>query len=132
MGQPAAKQDDQVVGTDTHIVMVPSGPSLVPTPLPHPYVGKLTGSLISSVQIEGKPAAVVGSTSQHTAGHMPTPPGTSFQKPPTNQGSVQLGSTTVSVENKPLARNGDTVMTCNDPVDAPTSRIVAIGTVLVG
>jgi len=34
MGQPAAKQGDQVVGVDTHIVVVPGSPA--PVPLPHP------------------------------------------------------------------------------------------------
>lgn len=132
MGQPAAKDGDQVVGTDTHIVMVPAGPSLVPTPLPHPFLGKLTSALASSVVIEGKAAAVIGSTAQHTTGHIPTPPGTTFQKPPSNQGTVQTGSATVLVEGKGLARAGDTVVTCNDPVDAPVSSIIAAGTVLVG
>ncbi|MBC6459914.1 PAAR domain-containing protein [Actinomadura sp. HBU206391] len=132
MGQPAAKADDQVVGTDTHIVMVPAGPSLVPTPLPHPFAGRLTGGLAGSVLIEGKAAAVVGSTADHTAGHVPTPPGTSFQKPPAGRGTVQMGSATVLVEGKGLARNGDTVLTCNDPADAPVGSIVAAGTVLVG
>ena len=36
MGQPAAKQGDQIVATDTHIVLVPSPGGPVPTPLPHP------------------------------------------------------------------------------------------------
>ena len=36
MGQPAAKQGDQVMATDTHIVMIPSPGGPVPTPLPHP------------------------------------------------------------------------------------------------
>jgi uncharacterized Zn-binding protein involved in type VI secretion len=132
MGQPAAKDGDQVVGTDTHIVLVPAGPSLVPTPLPHPFSGQLDSGLASSVKIEGKAAAVVGSTAKHSAGHVPTPPGTSFQTPPSNQGSVQMGSSSVLAEGKGLARNGDTVQTCNDPGDAPTSSIVAAGTVLVG
>lgn len=132
MGQPAAKDGDQVVGIDTHVVLVPAGPSLVPTPLPHPFTGKLTSGLAASVQVEGKGAAVLGSTAQHTAGHVPTPPGTSFQSPPSNQGTVQTGSATVLVEGKGLARSGDTVMTCNDPADAPVSTIVAAGTVLVG
>ena len=35
MGQPAAKQGDQIVATDTHIVIVPGTPP-TPTPLPHP------------------------------------------------------------------------------------------------
>lgn len=131
MGQPAAKQGDQVIGVDTHIVMVPGSPP-TPTPLPHPYTGQLNGGLDSSVLIEGKPAAVIGSTSQHTGPHVPTPPGTSFQKPPSNAGTVQTGSATVLVGGKGLARNGDTVITCNDPVDAPTSNVVAGGTVLAG
>jgi uncharacterized Zn-binding protein involved in type VI secretion len=132
MGQPAAKEGDQVVGVDTHIVLVPAGPSLVPTPLPHPFTGRLTGGLASSVTIEGKAAAVVGSTADHISGHVPTPPGTSFQKPPSNRGTVQRGSATVLVEGKGLARAGDTVLTCNDPVDAAVSSIVAAGTVMVG
>jgi uncharacterized Zn-binding protein involved in type VI secretion len=131
MGQPAAKQGDQVVGVDTHIVMVPGSPP-VPTPLPHPFTGQLQGGLAPSVLIEGKPAAVIGSTSPHTSGHLPTPPGTSFQKPPSNSGTVQTGSSTVLIEGKGLARNGDTVITCNDPADAPVSHVVAVGTVLAG
>jgi hypothetical protein len=38
----------------------------------------------------------------------------------------------VLVEGKGLARNSDTVSTCNDPADAPVGTIVAAGTVLVG
>lgn len=132
MAQPAAKDGDQVVGTDTHIVLVPAGPSLVPTPLPHPFAGSLTSALASSVQVEGKAAAIVGSTATHSSGHVPTPPGTSFQKPPSNSGTVQVGSSSVLVEGKGLARNGDVVQTCNDPADSPVSSIVAAGTVLVG
>ncbi|WP_261565098.1 PAAR domain-containing protein [Frankia gtarii] len=132
MGQPAAKDGDQVVGTDTHIVLVPSGPALVPTPLPHPFTGRLSGGLAASVLVEGKAVAVVGSTADHTSGHVPTPPGTSFQRPPANRGAVRSGSATVLVEGKGLARAGDPVATCNDPADAPVSSIVAAGTVLVG
>ena len=36
MGQPAAKQGDQITGIDTHIIMIPSPGGPVPTPLPHP------------------------------------------------------------------------------------------------
>ena len=57
MGQPAAKANDQVVGTDIHLVMVPAGPALVPTPLPHPFSGLLDGSLCSTVTIGGQAAA---------------------------------------------------------------------------
>ena len=38
MGQPAAKQGDHIIATDTHIVLVPAPPGPpVPTPLPHPF-----------------------------------------------------------------------------------------------
>jgi uncharacterized Zn-binding protein involved in type VI secretion len=130
MGQPAAKQGDQVIGTDTHIVMIPSPGGPVPTPLPHPFTGQLDGSLSSDVKIGGMAAAVVGSTATNLPSHIPQ--GGPFQKPPTNKGTVQLGSTTVLINGKGAARNGDTAMTCNDPADAPVGTIVAAGTVLIG
>lgn len=132
MGQPAAKANDQVVATDTHILMVPAGPSLVPTPLPHPFTGLLSGGLVATVKIAGQAAAVVGSTADNTPPHIPTPPGTAFQKPPSNQGTVQLGSMTVKFGGKQAARNGDIAITCNDPADAPVGQVVAVCTVSIG
>jgi uncharacterized Zn-binding protein involved in type VI secretion len=133
MGQPAAKQGDEVTAVDTHVVMVPSPPgSPVPTPLPHEFSGMLSGGLSANVNVMGKPAATVGSTADNVPPHLPTPPGTAFQTPPANRGTVQAGSPTVHINSKPAARNGDTVMTCNDPADAPVGKIVAVGTVLVG
>src|SRR3712207_1492229 len=83
MGQPAAKQDDQIVAVDIHIVMVTPGP--VPTPLPHPFTGIINGGLSSDVKIMGMPAATVGSTADNSPPHIPTPPGTAFQNPPPNK-----------------------------------------------
>ena len=132
MKQPAAKQGDQVVATDTHIVMIPSPGGPVPTPVPgHPFAGKLDGSLSSDVYIEGKPAAVQGSTATNKPAHVPQG-GPSFQKPPANKGTVQLGSSSVFINGKPAARNGDKVITCNDPTDLPVGTIVAVSTVLIG
>lgn len=132
MGQPAAKANDQVVATDIHIVMVPAGPVLVPTPLPHPFSGALNGGLASSVKIGGQAAAVVGSTADNTPAHIPTPPGVSFQKPPANKATIQVGSATVKIEGKAAARNADTATTCNDPADLPVGTVVAAGTVFIG
>jgi len=133
MGAPAAKQGDRVVAVDTHIVMVPAPPGPpVPTPLPHPFVGMLSGGLSSDVKIMGKAAATVDSTADNSPAHMPTPPGTSFQKPPKNKGTVMVGSATVKINNKAAARMGDPVKTCNDPEDLPVGKIIAVGTVLVG
>jgi uncharacterized Zn-binding protein involved in type VI secretion len=132
VGQPAAKQGDKVVATDTHIVMVPSGGGPVPTPLPHPFVGILNGGLSSDVKIMGMPAATVDSTADNTPQHIATPPGTAFQKPPSNKATIKIGSATVKINGKMAARNGDTAMTCNDPADLPSGKVIAVGTVLIG
>jgi len=132
VGQPAAKQGDQVVALDTHIVMVPSGGGPVPTPLPHPFTGIINGGLSSDVKIMGMPAATVDSTADNTPPHIPTPPGTAFQKPPSNKATIQVGSPTVKINGKMAARNGDTAMTCNDPSDLPAGTVVAVGTVFIG
>jgi uncharacterized Zn-binding protein involved in type VI secretion len=132
MGQPAAKQGDQINAIDMHIVMVPSPGGPVPTPLPHPFTGIINGSLSSNVQIMGMPAATVGSTATNTPPHLPTPPGTAFQKPPSNQATIVLGSTTVLINGQGAARMGDTAKTCNDPADLPVGQVLATGTVLIG
>ena len=130
MGQPAAKQGDQVVATDIHIVLIPAGPATVPTPLPHPFTGIIDGGLSSDVNIMGMPAATVDSTATNTPSHIPQ--GGPFQTPPSNRATIQLGSATVKINGKMAARSGDTAMTCNDPTDAPVGTVVAVGTVLIG
>ena len=128
MGMPAAKEGDQVVAIDTHIVITPAGP----VPLPHPFTGKLNGGLSSDVKVMGKPAATVGSTADNSPAHIPTPPGTAFQKPPSNKGTIKLGSATVKINGKDAARNGDIAETCNDPADLPIGQVIAAGTVMIG
>jgi uncharacterized Zn-binding protein involved in type VI secretion len=95
MGQPAAKQGDQINAVDTHIVMVPSPGGPVPTPLPHPFSGIISGNLSSDVKIK-------------------------------------LGSTSVKINGKAAARNGDLAETCNDPSDLPVGQVIASGTVSIG
>jgi uncharacterized Zn-binding protein involved in type VI secretion len=133
MGPPAAKQGDQIVATDIHIVLVPAPPGPpVPTPLPHPFTGIIQESLSADVKIMGMPAATVFSVADNTPPHLPTPPGTAFVKPPTNKGTIIKGSATVFINKKPAARNGDIALTCNDPVDLPVGTVVAVGTVFIG
>jgi uncharacterized Zn-binding protein involved in type VI secretion len=134
MGMPAAKQGDQIVATDIHIVMVPPpapGPP-IPTPLPHPFTGIVNGGLSPDVKVMGLPAACVGSTADNVPPHVPTPPGVAFQKPPTNVGTIQLGSSTVLINGRMAARAGDVALTCNDPSDLPVGSVVAAGTVMIG
>ena len=123
MGQPGAKQGDQITAVDIHIIMIPSPSGSVPTPLPHPFSGLINGNLSSNVKIMGMPA-------DNMPPHIPQ--GGPFQKPPSNKGQIMIGSATVMINNKPAARNGDTAQTCNDPVDLPVGTVIAVGTVMIG
>lgn len=122
---PAARRNDPVVATDTHIVAVPSPTGTVPTPLPHPFSGTVQTDLSTDVLIDGLGAATVGSVAINQPPHLPTPPGTSFLRPPTNRGAVFTGSATVLIDGRAAARAGDLVRTCNDPVDLPVGSITA-------
>lgn len=131
MGQPAAKQGDQITAVDIHIVIVPGTPPTT-APLPHPFAGVINGGLSSDVKIMGRPAATVNSTADNMPPHVPAPPGTAFQNPPSNKATIQIGSPTVMINGKAAARNGDIAMTCNDPSDLPVGQVIAVGTVFIG
>lgn len=130
MGQPAAKKGDQIMATDTHIIMIPAPSGAVPTPLPSPFVGMIDNALSSDVNIMGMPAATVDSTATNTPSHIPS--GGPFQSPPSNKGTIKLGSATVKINGKMAARSGDSAQTCNDPADLPIGTVMASGTVLIG
>lgn len=123
MPKPVARMNDPVTGIDVHIVLVPSPGGPVPTPLPHPYSGTITTGCVSSVLVNGQPVAVDGSGSMLTSPHIPQ--GGSFARPPTGMGRVIAGPSTVLAGGQRLACLGDQVMTCNDPVDSPTSAITS-------
>ena len=133
MGVPAATQTSQVVSVDIHIVMVPTPGGPVPTPLPHPFVGQIDGATCPTVNIGGQPAAVKGSVASNQPPHIATPPGTTFQKPPSDKGTVFMASLSVNAGGQGIARLGDPVETCNDPSDLPVGSIVTgVPTVGVG
>lgn len=125
--KPAAKQDDNIIANDTHIVVTPNGARVV---IPLPFVGVIDGALEPTVLIAGKPAAVHASTAMNTAVHIPV--GGVFETPPSNRGSIVVGARTVLANHKLLARDGDAALTCNDPTDLVVGMVVATGTVLVG
>ena len=131
MGQPAAKQNDQAIGVDIHIYLIPAAAGApVPTPLPSPFAGMLDSGLEQSVLVMGQPVAVMGSIAHNQPPHMPQ--GGPFQVPPTNQGSVMQASSTVLAGGKGIARNGDLVQSCMDAGWAQQPMIIAVSTVLVG
>lgn len=130
MGQPAARQNDPVQATDIHIIMVPSPGGAVPTPTPHPFNGQLLQGLSTDVMIDGLAAATQGSIAHNIPVHVPQ--GGPFQVPPTNQGTVQVGSATVLINGKPAARMNDQVLTCFDVPGAPGVIVGGSSTVLIG
>lgn len=130
MRMAAAKQGDEIRGTDLHDVVVPGTPPTI-VPLPHEFAGVLDGNLSSNVRINSKAAATVGSTATNRP-HIPTSPGTAFTRAPANRGTVQAGSGSVLINSKPAARHGDPAMTCNDPADAPFGTVIASGNVRIG
>lgn len=130
MGQPAARQNDPVQATDIHIIMVPSPGGPVPTPTPHPFSGQLLEGLSTDVLIDGLAAATQGSVAHNIPPHIPQ--GGSFQVPPTNRGTVQMGSPTVLVNGKAAARANDQVLTCFDVPGAPGLIVSGSPTVMIG
>lgn len=130
MTKPLAKDGDEVVAIDTHIVMIPSPGGPVPTPLPSPFRGPLSLNLSSTVFAGDKAAATVGSKAQNNPPHIPA--GGPFQAPPSNLATVEMGSGTVFIDDKAAARLGDQATTCNDPSDLMIGKVVAQGTVLAG
>ncbi len=128
MGQPGAKQGDFVTAVCTHLIIPPTGGP--PAPAPHPFNGIIDGALSADVKIMGMPAATVNSTATNTPPHIPQ--GGAFQMLPSNRAQVIIGSPTVMINGKPAARNGDTALTCNDPVDLPVGQVIAVGTVMIG
>jgi uncharacterized Zn-binding protein involved in type VI secretion len=131
VGKPVAKKDDQVVGIDTHIVMVNTPGGAIPTPMPSPFSGKLTDNLSSTVFVDGQPVAVVGSAAENRPSHVAI--GGFFQNTPANKGKISSTSGTTFADDKGIARQGDPVECCNDPVDSDTGHVIASsGTVYSG
>lgn len=137
MGMGAAKMGDSIVnGADIHIVLVPSPGGPVPTPQPFPFDGKIASQTSQNVRINGLPAATVGSMAQNIPPHLPGS-GT-FQTPPTNLGRVTMGSSTVRINGKAAARDGDFCETCHDIPPAgpqappPRVRVPGLSNVNIG
>ncbi|MEZ4444879.1 MAG: PAAR domain-containing protein [Polyangiaceae bacterium] len=126
----AAKLGDRVVAVDTHILLVPSPGGPVATPTPCPFDGKLVERLCRDVLIDNLPVATEESVALNVVPHIPT--AGPFQRPPSNRGTVKSGCATVLAGGRKIARLGDTVETCNDPLDAPRGCVLATSTVKVG
>jgi len=124
MGQPAAKSGDQIKASHKHYVQTSQGP----VELPFSFSAEIDGRLSPDVMIEGRAAAVVGSTAANGS-HKPDPGGT-FQPTPTNTGDIQKGSTTVMINGQPAARHGDAALACG--LSGATVEATGTSTVFIG
>ena len=131
-GKQIAVQDDRVMGFDTHMMVVPSGSGTATVPLPHPFMGKMSGDLSEDVKIGGKECAVKGSKAKHNdSSHMQLPGTIRFQKKPKCEGEVTGGtSAKVKIDGKEAAVIGSQVTTCNDMGARNNSTIMAVGSAM--
>jgi RHS repeat-associated protein len=138
----SGKWFDPVIGIDIHLIQ-PPGP-VPPIPVPHPFIGIVydpmglaVGMAISAamsgpfggpfsgpVLINGLPAANTGTHVKGMPVHIPI--GGVFVNPPSNEGTIITGSKTVHVLGTSGARLTSMVITCNDPVNLPTSVVMSI------
>src|SRR5262249_40520524 len=120
-------------------------------PLPHPFIGMvfdpigaLIGAAIGLIFGGGGPVFInrllpVGNTGTQVVAipHFPMPPGVSFAPfdKPGNEGMIVTGSKTVTMAGASAGRLLSMVMSCNFPINLPTSLCIAIAVgppVLVG
>ncbi|MFO0611419.1 MAG: PAAR domain-containing protein [Polyangiaceae bacterium] len=120
-----ARENDQIVGMDTHIVLMPVPLLPAPMPIPLPFVGPITKSLAPTVFADGKAVAVVGSRANNTPGHVA--PGGQFLNPPEDSAEVVEGSSSVKADGKAIARIGDAATSCNDMGTSKNAHVVPTG-----
>jgi uncharacterized Zn-binding protein involved in type VI secretion len=100
----------------------------MPAP-PMPFSAPLVQNLASTVQIAGKPAAVVGSSGFNTPPHVGLHASDPFMIPTTQLGTVSGGSSSVLFEGKPAARTGSPCTVC---AGLPGQLAGTAATVLIG
>ena len=130
MGTPAAKKGDRIQGRDKHLAVVTSTGAMLMGE--HPFDGGIDGNLSGNVNINGQPAATVGSTARNQQRHLPLA-STAFVRQPRDLGTISaLNRRKVRINGKVAARDGDVAETCNDPVDLPIGKVIAHGNVRIG
>jgi uncharacterized Zn-binding protein involved in type VI secretion len=128
MGVPAAVAGDKITGTCAgHQAIGPTG-SPIPAP-PMPFSAPLTTGVSTTVTIQHKPVALVGSWGLSVPPHVGLHAGDPHMAPPTQKGTVMAGSATVKVEGKALATQSSSCTMCMGPA---MSLVATATTVLVG
>jgi len=120
MGAPAAKKNDQIMGTCVgHLMPGPTGQITAP---PQPFMAPVDKQVARSVEIEGSPAVLAGES-----WGVCNPPHIGLSDAWTAQlkqrGDITTGSQSVLVENKPLAHGNSQCTMCF----GPATRLAATG-----
>lgn len=128
MGSPAIVMNDRVTGTCA-IHQVPNPASGAPQPgPPMPFSAPLVSSLVSTVLIGGKPAAVMGSSGMNTPPHVGLHVSDPYVVPTMQEGRILSGSPTVRIGGQPAANASSSVTCCATPGSlVPTTTTVLIG-----
>jgi uncharacterized Zn-binding protein involved in type VI secretion len=112
MGQPAVVMGDKINGScPVHMVPAPNGGSM-PSPAPLPFSAPLTSGLAGTVTINGKAAAVQGSSGLNTPPHSGLHPSDPSIAPSSQKGEIVKGSTSVAFDGKAAAYSGCMVTEC--------------------
>ena len=131
MGRPAARKDDRITADDNHLIREQVGSVVTQKPLNLQFNGVIDGGLSSNVMINGKPAARLHSTATNKPKHeLQLLPNQSFVAPPSNQGTITEGSSSVRINGQPAARDGDPAETCHD-LPSAAGKVVVVGTASV-
>jgi uncharacterized Zn-binding protein involved in type VI secretion len=129
MGTPAAKRGDRIQARDKHLAKASNGALIVSE---HAFDGRLSDGLSANVNINGQPAAMVGSGARNDDQHQPVT-ATTFVRTPSELATIsELNQRKVRINRKVAACDGDIAETCNDPVDLPIGKVVASGNVRIG
>ncbi len=114
MGTPAAVAGDRIVGTcPNHLAIGPLG-APVPAP-PLPFTAPVLLGVVPTVLVAGKPAVVQGCSGVNVPPHVGLHPSDPFLVPVAQIGRVVVGSPTVLVGGRPMARTGSAVTCCVVP-----------------
>jgi uncharacterized Zn-binding protein involved in type VI secretion len=115
MSAPAIVQGDRIVG-QCPIHQIPNPATGAPQPSPPlPFSAPLALGLVSTVQIGGKPAAVLGSSGYNTPPHIGLHPSDPYLVPTMQEGKIVSGSGTVQIGGKPAATAQSACTCCVTP-----------------
>ncbi|MBA2254020.1 MAG: PAAR domain-containing protein [Chloroflexi bacterium] len=127
MGSPAIVMNDRITGMcPIHQIPAAAG-APAPAP-PMPFSAPVLQSVVPTVMIGGKPAAVMGSSGFNVPPHVGLHASDPFMAPPMQVGRITSGSPTVLIGGKPAANQSSVCTLCV----TPGTLVPSVMTVLVG